>query len=87
MPGKEASVSCVFWCSWSNITWVCAYLGFTVHTLLLLWNGSYCCRQQSLQAFEGGLKGCKDEEFNIMHCKKHLVKMTTSEGYCSFWVH
>ena len=23
----------------------------------------------------------------MMHCKKYLVKMTTSEGYCSFRVH
>ena len=33
MPWKEASVSNVCWCSWSNIAWVCAHLGFTVHTL------------------------------------------------------
>ena len=25
----------------------------------LLWNSSYCCRQQSLKAFGGGLKSCK----------------------------
>ena len=36
MPWKEASVSNVCWCLWSNntnIAWVCAHLGFTVHTL------------------------------------------------------
>ena len=25
----------------------------------LLWNGTYCCRQQGLKAFGGGLNGCK----------------------------
>ena len=35
---------------------VCANLGFTVHTLC---HYCYCCRQQGLKAFGGGLKSCK----------------------------
>ena len=33
MPGEEARVSNAYWCWWSNITWVCAHLGFIVHIL------------------------------------------------------
>ena len=40
---------------------MCSSWVHCTHSVSLLWNGSYCCRQQSLQAFGGGLKGCKDE--------------------------
>ena len=29
----------------------------------------------------------RGSKFEVVHCKKHLVKMTVSEGYCSFRVH
>ena len=49
--------------SWNNIAWVtmclsgwlCACVHCT-HSASLLWNSSYSCRQQSLQAIGGGLK-------------------------------
>jgi len=43
MPKEEVRVSKVCWCLWSIIAWVCAHLGFDVHSVPLLWNGSYCC--------------------------------------------
>ena len=33
MPGIEARVSSICWCSWNNIAMLCAHLGFIVHTL------------------------------------------------------
>ena len=59
MPGIEARVSSICWCSWNNIAMLCAHLGFIVHTLSLLWNDGYRCREQDFQAFGGGLKNCK----------------------------
>ena len=61
MPGEEARVSNLRQCSWSNIVWLCAHLGFVVHTLYHYCEmvRSYRCRKQGLQAFGGGLKGWK----------------------------
>ena len=41
------------------MTCVCAHLGFTVHTLSLLWTAAG--NKVSKHLSEGGLKGCKDE--------------------------
>ena len=40
---RRRRISNVCQCSWSNITWVCANLGFIVHPspVSLLWNDSY----------------------------------------------
>ena len=59
MSGKEAKVSNVCRCSLSNIAWVCAHFEFIVHTLCHYCGVDFCCRQQSLQAFEDDLKSCK----------------------------
>ena len=55
---RRHKISNLCQCSWSNITWVCANLGFIVHPLchLILWNDSYCCRQQGFKVFGSGLK-------------------------------
>ena len=60
MPG-DYRISNVCQCLWSNITWVCANLGFIVHTLCYYCEmvATNCCRQQGIKSFGGDLKCCK----------------------------
>ena len=92
MLGQEARVSDVFQCSWSNVTWVDAHI---VHTLSLLWIGSYCCRQQHLQTIGCALKSsklrmrvqhlCMNKNVLLVSCDSNVLvlspQVTVYSGY------